>query len=92
MLNFLLNLLPTVAGILLGICYIPQIVKTFKTKDVKSISLPFWSILNVALLLMVVNAIVVFMTSGVWGYLVVEAFNMGLSFVMLILVLRYRNK
>lgn len=88
---FLLNILPTIAGIFLGICYIPQIIKTLRTKDVKSLSLPFWIILNIALVFLVINAIVVFRTTGVWGYLVTETFNEGLALVMLILVLKYRK-
>lgn len=91
MLNFLLNFLPTVAGILLGICYIPQIMTTVKTKNVEGISLPFWIILNFALSFLVVNAVVVFLTSGVWGYMLTETFNEGLALVMLILVVKYRK-
>lgn len=92
--NFLLNLLPSIAGILLGICYIPQIVKTIKTKDVSSMSLSFWVILNFALTFLLINSIVVFITSDyeVWGYMATEIFNEGLALVMLILVLKYRTK
>lgn len=92
MTNFLLNLLPTIAGILLGICYIPQLIKTYKTKDVKSMSTAFWIILNVALTFLAINAYVVFATSGVWGYAVTETFNEGLALVQLIMVLKYRNR
>lgn len=91
MLNFLLNLLPNVAGILLGVCYIPQIVKTYKTKNVSSMSLSFWAILNVALTLLVANAVVVFLTKGVWGLVIMESFNELLALVMLILVTKYRH-
>jgi uncharacterized protein with PQ loop repeat len=91
MTNFLLNLLPTIAGILLGICYIPQLFKTYKTKDVRSMSTAFWIILNVALTFLAINAYVVFATSGVWGYAVTETFNEGLALVQLIMVLKYRN-
>jgi uncharacterized protein with PQ loop repeat len=90
--NFLLNLLPSIAGILLGICYLPQIAKTFKSKDVTGMSLAFWIILNLALSCLVVNAVIVFKTSGVWGYMVTEIFNEGLAFVMLLMVLKYRKK
>lgn len=89
---FLLNLLPTIAGVILGICYIPQIIKTYKTKNVDNISLSFWIILNIALSLLVVNALAIFITTGVWGYLVTEIFNELLAFVMLVLVAKYRKK
>jgi uncharacterized protein with PQ loop repeat len=92
MINFLLNLLPTIAGVLLGICYIPQIRMTYRTKNVEGMSLAFWIILNFALSFLVVNAIVVFLTSGVWGYMVTELFNEGLAFVTLMMVLKYRRK
>jgi uncharacterized protein with PQ loop repeat len=89
--HFLLNLLPTIAGVLLGICYIPQIVTTIRTKNVEGISLPFWIILNFALSFLVVNAYVVYLVSGAWGYLVTEIFNELLAFVMLILVIKNRK-
>lgn len=90
--EFLLNLLPTIGGIILGICYIPQIVKTVKTKDVTGMSLYFWIILSVALLILTVNALAIFIITGVWGYLVTEIFNLGLTLTMLILVGKYRKK
>jgi uncharacterized protein with PQ loop repeat len=92
MINFLLNLLPTIAGILLGICYIPQIRMTYRTKNVEGMSVAFWIILNFALSFLVVNAIVVFITSGVWGYMVTELFNEGLAFITLMMVLKYRKR
>lgn len=90
--QFLLNLLPTIAGVLLGVTYIPQIVKTVKTKDVEGMSLAFWIILVIALLMLAVNALAVFVQTGVWGYLVTETFNSGLAIVMLILVIKYRKR
>jgi uncharacterized protein with PQ loop repeat len=89
--HFLLNLLPTIAGVLLGICYIPQIVTTVKTKNVDGISLQFWIILNFALSFLVINAYVVWKVSDAWGYLVTECFNLGLALVMLILVIKNRK-
>ena len=87
----MLNLLPTIAGILLGICYVPQLIKTFRMKDVRSMSTAFWIILNVALTFLAINAVVVFKTSGVWGYMLTETFNEGLALVQLIMVLIYRE-
>lgn len=88
---FLLNSLATVAGVVLAFCYIPQIKKTLKEKDVTGISLSFWIILSVALFLLTVNALAVFMITGVWGYLVTELFNFGLALTMLTLVAKYRK-
>jgi uncharacterized protein with PQ loop repeat len=92
MLNFLLNLLPSLAGIVLAFCYIPQIRTTRKTKDVSGIDLRFWVILDIALAMLFINSIVVFLQFGTWGYMVTEAFNLGLALVMTTLVLKYRKK
>lgn len=65
---------------------------TYKTKNVEGMSLAFWIILNFALSFLVINAIVVYITSGVWGYLLTEIFNEGLAFVTLMMILKYRKK
>jgi uncharacterized protein with PQ loop repeat len=92
MINFLLNLLPSIAGILLGICYVPQIVTTIKTKDVSGMNLWFWIILVIALLMLTTNAFVIFLSTSVWGYFLTECFNSGLAIVMLTLVIKYRKR
>src|SRR5690625_6475344 len=70
--TFLLDYLPIAASVFLTVCYLPQIIKTYRTKDVSGISLPFWVFLNVALSLMLVNSIVIFIEFGTWGYMVTE--------------------
>lgn len=90
--EFLLNILPTVAGTVLAFAYCPQILQTYKTKDVTNISLLFWVLISTALVMLLINAIVVFYYTGVWGYMLVEIFNAGLALVMLYLVLKYRRK
>lgn len=92
MLNFLLNLLPSLAGIVLAFCYVPQIRTTLKTKNVEGMDLRFWLILDVALSMLFLNAIVVFVQFGTWGYMLTEAFNLGLAVVMTTLVIKYRKK
>lgn len=90
--NFLLNLLPSLAGVVLAFCYIPQIRTTLRTKDVTGIDLRFWVILDLALFMLFLNSIVVFVKFGTWGYMLTEAFNLGLALVMTTLVLKYRKK
>lgn len=90
--NFLLNLLPSIAGIVLAFCYVPQIITTIKTKDVSGMDIRFWLILDIALLFLTINAITVFIVHGTWGYMVTELFNLGLAIVVTILVLKYRKK
>lgn len=89
--TFLLDYLPIAASVFLTVCYLPQIIKTYRTKDVSGISLPFWVFLNVALSLMLVNSIVIFIEFGTWGYMVTEIINESLAFIMLVMVLRYRK-
>lgn len=92
LMEYLLNHTASIAGILLGIAYIPHIVKTYKTKDVTGVSLAFWYIIVLALSFLIINAYAVFVFTGVWGYLVTELFNLGLATVMLCLVQYYRVK
>lgn len=90
--GFLLDIVPSIATVFLVAAYIPQVVKTFRTKDVSGVSLPFWVLINVALSLLLINAITIYVKFGTFGYLVAEAFNEGLAFVMLVMVLVYRKK
>jgi len=90
--KLLLELLPIIATVFLSICYIPQIVKNYKTKDVSSISLWFWVLLNIALTLMFTNAFMIYNKFGTYGYLITETFNLGLAMIVLIQVLIYRKK
>lgn len=90
--EFLLNILPSIATVFLVAAYIPQVVKTYRTKDVSGVSLPFWVFINIALSAMLINAITIFIKFGTWGYMVTEIFNEGLAFVMLVMMLKYRTK
>lgn len=92
MIKLLLDYLPMLATVFLTLCYVPQLIKTFKTKDVSSMSLPFWIMLNLALTCLFINATVIFIQFGTWGYMVTEFLNEGLALAMLVLVLRYRKK
>ena len=90
--SVLLNLVPSIAGIVLAFCYVPQIMTTLKTKNVEGMDIRFWIILNIALLLLVINAVAIFVVHGTWGYMLTELFNLGLALVMMTLVLKYRKK
>lgn len=89
--SFLLNILPSIATVFLVAAYIPQVVHTYKTKDVSGVSLTFWILMNVALTCLLINSIVIFIQFGTYGYMVAEIFNEGLALVMLIMVLKYRK-
>jgi uncharacterized protein with PQ loop repeat len=92
MTGFLENHIANIATFFLVIAYLPQVIKTFKTKNVDGISLPFWALINVALSCLLINAIFIFIKYGTWGYMVTEIFNEGLAFIMLVMVLRYRKR
>jgi uncharacterized protein with PQ loop repeat len=92
MMYFLLNILPQIGTFLIGAMYIPQVLKTYKTKDVRSMSLLFWIMLVIALSTMTANAIVVFIVYHTYGLLITEAVNLVLALIVLIQVLLYRNK
>jgi uncharacterized protein with PQ loop repeat len=90
--TFLLDVLPLIAGVLLAITYVPQIIKTHKTKDVTGMSVWFWILLIFALMGLTANAITIFILYGTWGYMVTEFFNTGLAIYVLCQVLYYRKK
>lgn len=90
--GFLRNGIASVATFFLVAAYIPQVVKTFRTKDVTGVSLPFWILINIALTLLWINALYLFLTTGVYGYLITESFNESLALVMLVMTIKYRRK
>lgn len=89
---FLENHIATVATFFLVSAYLPQVIKTYRTKSVDGISLMFWALITIALGLLTVNAAYVFYLYGTYGYLLMETFNFGLAFVMLVMTLKYRKK
>ena len=90
--EFLLNGIASIATFPLVAAYIPQVIQTYRTKNVEGISLPFWILITVALFLLLVNSIVVFAVFGTWGYMLMETFNFGLAATMLVMTLKYRRK
>lgn len=92
MIEILLNIIPIFATVFLIICYIPQVIHTYKTKEVSDISLSFFVMLNIALTLLLINSILLFTQNGNFGYVVTYLFNEGLAFVMLVMILKYRKK
>lgn len=87
----LMNVLPIIATIFMVACYVPQVIQTFKTKDVSSISLPFFAMLNISLTLLLINSIVLFTDNGNFGYVLSYICNEGLALTMLIMILKYRK-
>jgi uncharacterized protein with PQ loop repeat len=92
MIHHLLNIIPIVATYFLIACYFPQLKRTWQTKKVDDISLAFFAQLNIALFLLLVNSILLWTQNGNFGYVVAYVFNFGFAFIMLVLILKYRNK
>jgi uncharacterized protein with PQ loop repeat len=90
--SFLENHIATIATFFLITAYLPQVIKTYRTKVVDGISLSFWALISTALGCLLINATFLFLKYGTYGYLIMEAFNFGLAFVMLVMVLKYRKK
>ncbi|WP_405101721.1 PQ-loop domain-containing transporter [Oceanobacillus sp. FSL H7-0719] len=90
--NFLLNHIATLATFFLVVAYIPQVIHTFKTKDVTGISQSFWILISIALGCLLINATYLLITTGVYGYFITELFNFSLSTAMLIMTLKYKKK
>lgn len=83
---------PTLSSILITIAYLPQVIKTAKTKSVEDISLGFWILINLFLVCMVSNATYNLITAGNVGYFITELLNFGLAFVVLIQCIVFRKK
>lgn len=93
MMQWLLNnALPLIATILLAYSYIPQLIKTYRTKSVDDVSPAFWWSISSALALMTVNAAYVYHLTGGYGYLITEIINLALAVTMLTLVIKYKRK
>lgn len=83
---------PTLSTILISIAYIPQIIKTQKTKSVEDLSIGFWILINGFLICMVANATYLLLTADGLGYFITEIVNLTFALVILIQILIYRKK
>ena len=91
MTDFLLNNISIVIGILLAITYIPQIAKRHRTRSIEGVSLLFWIVLSFTLSLALINSLVVFTSTGVWGYMFIEIINVSLALVVLCQVIAIKK-
>lgn len=91
--EFAVNAIPLIAGILLAICYVPQLLKTYKTKNVEGFSIIFWAILSVALFCFVINALsLLALGNGSIGYLLAELLNLSMALTMLVMIIVYKER
>lgn len=85
----LINIVPMFAIPLLTLGYIPQLIKTFRTKDVSGISKAFWVMLSGALFCVLVAQVTSFVVYGTWGLMLKEIINFIPAFAMMIMVFMY---
>lgn len=81
-----------IASYIVVIAYTPQLWKSYKTKDVSGISLPFWILMNIFLFCMFNNATALWVTThsaGSFGYFITEGLNWGFAIAQLYFVVKY---
>jgi uncharacterized protein with PQ loop repeat len=83
---------PTLSSILITIAYLPQIIKTQRTKRVGDLSLGFWVLLSSFLVCMVSNALYLLITVHSIGYFITELINFALAIVVLVQILVFRGR
>lgn len=93
MLNAIMNLAQLIGGIILTAGYIPQIIKTFKTKSVNDISLQYYGLIVIGVLLMEMYAIYQAVVNHAAGmFLITNSMALICCTTMFILVAKYRTK
>jgi uncharacterized protein with PQ loop repeat len=83
---------PTLSSILITIAYLPQVVKTQKTKSVEDLSLGFWILISAFLVCMVLNATYLLATAHAVGYFVTEMINFIFALTVLTQILVFRKR
>lgn len=88
----LFNILQIIWGILLTAGYIPQILKTIKTKDVDSFSMNYMVLVSIGITLMQTYAIHLYMST--WeglAFLITNTLSWLCALIMLWLTISYRK-
>lgn len=86
--NLIINLASILAPIVLGVSYVPQIIKLYKTKNTGGQSLGFWGILDVSLTMLLLLAV----DSGSINMIAVQALNLLFALVVTGQIVYYRRK
>lgn len=89
--QFFKNYSAALGGWCLIIAYVPQILKTLRTKSVDDMTLSFWLLVTMGVGLFWINATFLVVDGmGTWGYWFAESANLIISAIMLGLFIRYR--
>lgn len=93
MIEILVNLGQFVGGILLTMGYVPQIIKTFKTRSVEDFSLPYYILVATGITLMEIYAAYnVFVHGNGHMFLVTNTLALMCSGSMALMTIMYKKK
>lgn len=82
----LTDLIGTLAAVLTTISFLPQALHTFRTKDVRGISLGMYSAFTLGVALWLVYGLLL----GAWPVVVANVITLALAATILVMKLRYR--
>lgn len=82
----LTDLIGTLAAVLTTISFLPQALHTFRTKDVRGISLGMYSAFTLGVALWLVYGVLL----GAWPVVIANVITLALASAILVMKLRYR--
>lgn len=82
----LTDLIGTLAAILTTVSFLPQALHTFRTKDVRGISLGMYSAFTLGVALWLVYGLLL----GAWPVVIANLVTLALASTILVMKLRYR--
>ncbi|MCM2341146.1 SemiSWEET transporter [Rhodoferax sp.] len=82
----LTDLIGTLAAVLTTISFLPQALHTFRTKDVRGISLGMYSAFTLGVALWLVYGLLL----GAWPVVIANVITLALAATILVMKLRYR--
>jgi MtN3 and saliva related transmembrane protein len=80
------DLIGTLAAILTTISFLPQALHTFRTKDVRGISLSMYSAFTLGVALWLIYGLLL----GAWPVVIANVITLALASTILVMKLRYR--
>jgi len=82
----LTDLIGTIAAVLTTISFLPQALHTFRTKDVRGISLGMYSAFTLGVAMWLVYGLLL----GAWPVVIANLITLALASTILVMKLRYR--
>lgn len=82
----LTDLIGTLAAVLTTVSFLPQALHTFRTKDVRGISLGMYSVFTAGVAMWLVYGLML----GAWPVVIANVVTLALASAILVMKLRYR--